>query len=310
MSLFAGEFTTVSAQKAAATEHKATKRVAHKSAPLELIVLGSGGPRATGRGETSYVVLVEGTPRLLVDAGSGAFVEIGKLNLDLDKMDIVLLTHLHIDHSADLPSVFNARALGSDDPITFRVFGPEGAGLFPSTTKFLHLLFDPGGVYEYQKTFGADETIHGTDLPIALDSPEKEIVSDGDLHVNEIATHHGDCPSIGYRIDFKGESITFAGDMDASALGNLERLAKGTDLLVLHAAVLDPPDTPQILFTLHTAPKGLGEAAHVAGAKRVLLSHIPPVVEDHAAAVLRSVRDSYSGPVQFAHDGLRIPITK
>jgi ribonuclease BN (tRNA processing enzyme) len=240
----------------------------------------------------------------------GAFVELGKFNVDLEKMDIVLLTHLHIDHSADLPSVFNARALGSDDPIQFRVFGPEGAGIFPSTTKFLHLLFDKGGVYEYQKTFGADETIHGTDLAITLNSPEKEIVNDGDLRVQEIATHHGDCPSIGYRIDFEGESITFSGDMDASALGNLERLAKDTDLLVLHAAVLDPPDTPAILFTLHTAPKGLGEAAHVAGAKHVLLSHIPPVVEEHEAAVLRSVHVSYAGSVEFAHDGMRIPIAK
>ena len=310
MSAFGAEFVRVSAaQKAPTTGHAATMRAANKPAALELVVLGSGGPRAFGRGETSYVVLVGGTPRVLVDAGSGAFVELGKLNLDLGKMDIALLTHLHIDHSADLPSVFNARALGSDDPITFRVFGPDGAGLFPPTTKFLHLLFDPGGVYEYQKTFGADETIQGTDLPIALDSPEKVIVSDGDLRVSDIATHHGDCPSIGYRINFKGQSITFAGDMDASALGNLERLAKGTDLLVLHAAVLDPPDTPKILFTLHTAPKGLGEAAHIAGAKHVLLSHIPPVVEDHEAAVLRSIHNSYSGPVEFAHDGQRIPVT-
>jgi ribonuclease BN (tRNA processing enzyme) len=311
LSVFAAELRRASAaQKPSTTEYPATKRDANRLPALELVVLGSGGPRASGRGETSYVVLVGGVPRILVDAGSGAFVELGKLNFDLDKMDIVLLTHLHIDHSADLPSVFNARALGSDDPITFRVFGPEGVGLFPSTTKFLHLLFDPGGVYEYQKTFGADETIRGTDLPIALDSPEKEIVSDVDLRVNEIATHHGDCPSIGYRIDFKGESITFAGDMDASALGNLERLAKGTDLLVLHAAVLDPPDTPKILFTLHTAPKGLGEAAHIANAKHVLLSHIPPVVEDHEAAVLRSIHNSYSGPVEFAHDGQRISVTK
>ena len=87
---------------------------------MELIVLGSGGPRATGRGETSYIVSTAGVPRILIDAGSGAFVEIGKLNLDLDKMDVVLLTHLHIDHSADLPSVFNARSLSADGPITYR----------------------------------------------------------------------------------------------------------------------------------------------------------------------------------------------
>ena len=244
----------------------------------------------------------------MVDAGAGAFVEIGRLGLDLDRMEIVLLTHLHIDHSADLPSVFNERALTASDPIRFRVFGPAGAGDFPPTTRFLHLLFDEGGAYPYQKTFGAEESIEGTDLPISLDSPEKEIVSDGDLRVREIATHHGDCPSVAYRVETKAGSITFAGDMDASALPNLERLARGTDLLVVHAAVLDPPGDPEILYTLHTAPHRLGEAARASAAKRLLLSHIPPDVEAREDAVLRSIRASYAGRVTFATDGMRVAV--
>jgi ribonuclease BN (tRNA processing enzyme) len=291
--------------------HGATKKHSNSVQPaMELIVLGSGGPRATGRGETSYIVSIAGTPRVLVDAGSGAFVEIGKLDLDLDKMDVVLLSHLHIDHSADLPSVFNARALSADNPITYHVFGPDAGGEFPTTTKFLHLIFDRGGIYQYQRGFGVNETIDAKDLPNALNTPETEIYSDGDLHIREIATHHGDCPSVAYRVEFKNISITFSGDMDASALSNLEKLAKNTDLLVVHAAILDPPDTPAILLTLHTPPKQLGEAAKAANAKHVLLSHIPPVVEDRSAEVLRSIHTSYAGPVEFAHDGQKIAVTK
>jgi ribonuclease BN (tRNA processing enzyme) len=308
--LVLASFAAVIAPYATAQKAKAQHPAAQAQPAMELIVLGSGGPRATGRGETSYMVLLGGVPRILVDAGSGAFVEIGKLNLDLDKMDVVLLTHLHIDHSADLPSVFNARSLSADDPITYHVFGPDAGGEFPSTTKFLHLIFDRGGIYQYQRGFGVDETIDGKDLPTALNTPETEIFSAGDLHIHEIATHHGDCPSVGYRIDFKDESITFSGDMDASALPSLEKLAKNTDLLVLHAAILDPPDTPAILLTLHTPPNQLGEAAKAANAKHVVLSHIPPVVEDHQADVLRSMRKSYSGPIEFAHDGMRVVVRK
>jgi ribonuclease BN (tRNA processing enzyme) len=292
------------------TKHQAAAKhnVARVQSAMELIVLGSGGPRAAGRGETSYIISIAGIPRVLVDAGSGAFVEIGKLNLHLDKMDVVLLTHLHIDHSADLPSVFNARSLSADDPITYHVFGPEGGGEFPSTTKFLNLIFNRGGIYQYQKGFGVEETIDAKDLPVALNAPETEIFSEGDLHIREIATHHGDCPSVAYRVEFKNQSITFSGDMDASALSNLEKLAKDTNLLVVHAAILDPPDTPAIFLTLHTPPKQLGEAAKAANAKRVLLNHIPPVVEDRSAEVLRSIHAFYAGPVEFAHDGQKIPI--
>jgi ribonuclease BN (tRNA processing enzyme) len=277
-----------------------------KPSPLELVVLGSGGPRSFGRASTSYVVLVDGTPRILMDAGSGAFLQVGKLDIDLTKLDIILLTHLHIDHSADLPAMLNARALTSREPIHFQVFGPESAGLFPSTAKFVHLLFDSGGAFEYQKTFGADETIDAKDLSTRLDSPEQEIVSANGLSVKAIATHHGDCPSVAYRIDYKRKSITFSGDMDVSALPNLERLAKGSDLLVFHAAVLDPPNSPRILYTLHTPPQKIGEAAQTAGVKHLLLSHIAPDIEESRAAVLRSIHASYHGPVAFAHDGTRV----
>lgn len=275
---------------------------------LELLVLGSGGPRSFGRASSSYVVLIDGTPRILVDAGPGAFLEAGKLGIDLAKLDVVLLTHLHIDHSGDIPAIFLDRALTADQPIRFRVFGPQGGGLFPSTTQFLKLLFEPGGVYEYEKTFGADETIDGVDLSTALDSPEKEILSEGNLRVREVATHHGDCPSIGYRVDYEKASVTFSGDMDTSALPNIRRLASDSDLLVFHVGVLDPPNSPKILYTLHTPPKQIGQAARDARAKHLLLSHISPAIEEQRGEVMRSVANSYKQDVEFAHDGQRIPV--
>jgi ribonuclease BN (tRNA processing enzyme) len=277
---------------------------------LELLVLGSGGPRSFGRASTSYVVLIGGAPRILVDAGPGAFLEAGKLGIDLAKLDIVLLTHLHIDHSGDIPAIFLDRALTADQAIHFRVFGPQGGNLFPSTTKFLKLLFEPGGVYEYEKTFGADETIDGVDLPTALDSPEREIVSEGDLRVRELSTHHGDCPSVAYRVDYQNDSITFSGDMDASAIGNLQRLALDSDLLVFHVGVLDPPNSPKILYTLHTPPKQIGQAARDARAKHLLLSHISPAIEENRREVLHSIANSYKNDVKFAYDGMRIPVSK
>src|ERR1700722_7009305 len=137
---------------------------------LEVVVLGSGGPRAFGRAGSSYIVVVEGTPRILVDAGPGAFLRIGELNLDLEKVDTVLLTHLHIDHSGDLAAFFNARALTSDRPIVYRIFGPDGKGLFPKTSRFVDLLVGGGGAFAYQKTFGARESFDVRDLAIRLDS--------------------------------------------------------------------------------------------------------------------------------------------
>ncbi|MGA2719235.1 MAG: MBL fold metallo-hydrolase [Candidatus Acidiferrales bacterium] len=277
---------------------------------LEVVILGSGGPRAFGRAGSSAIVVVRGVPRILVDAGPGAFLRIGELGVDLDKVDTVLLTHLHIDHSGDLAAFFNDRALTSDGPITYRIFGPDGAGLFPKTSRFVDLLVGKDGAFAYQKTFGVRETFVVRDLAIRLDSARTKIVDEDGLVVEEIATHHGDCPSVAYRISYKGVSVVFSGDMDASALPNLVQLAKNADLLIFNCAVLDPPASPSQLYDLHTPPGKIGEAARASEVKSLLLSHLAPDVESQEAAVRKSIRASYAGPVAFASDKLRVPVGK
>jgi ribonuclease BN (tRNA processing enzyme) len=275
---------------------------------LEVVVLGSGGPRAFGRAGSSYIVLVDGTPRILLDAGPGAFVRIGELNIDLEHVDIVLLTHLHIDHSGDLAAFFNARALTSDGPIKYRVFGPDAAGLFPKTSRFVDLLVGDKGLFVYQKTFGVQETFAVRDLAIDLNSGVTKILDENGLIVEEIATHHGDCPSVAYRITYQGKSVVFSGDMDASAVSNLVRLAKSADLLVFNCAVLDPPNSPSQLYELHTPPKKIGEAARESGVGNLLLSHIAPDVEESKNDVMKSIHASFIGPVEFATDRMRVSV--
>ena len=277
---------------------------------LEVVVLGSGGPRAFGRGGSSYIVVVEGTPRILLDAGPGAFLRIGELDLDLEKADTVLLTHLHIDHSSDLPAFFNARSLTSDGPIAYHIFGPDGSGLFPKTSRFIDLLVGADGAFAFQKTFGARESFTVRDLAISLDSPRTKIVDNDGLVVEEIATHHGDCPSVAYRISYKDAVVVFSGDMDASALPNLVQLAKNADLLIFNCAVLDPPESPSQLYDLHTPPRKIGQAARDSGVKNLLLSHLAPDVEGQQDAVRKSIRASFAGPVAFATDKLRLPVAR
>jgi len=53
--------------------------------------------------------------------------------------------------------VLKARAMVSQQPPAFRVYGPAALWDYPTTTRFMHLLFDPGGAFAYQKTFGSPE---------------------------------------------------------------------------------------------------------------------------------------------------------
>ena len=281
---------------------------------LSLVVLGSGGPGATGRAGSSYLVLVDGTPRILVDAGPGSFARLGESKLSLAKVDVVLLTHLHIDHAGELPGLFKARAVLSNGPIRFQVFGPDGRkgsgndASFPSTTRFVDLLFGPDGAFGYLRDFSAPLTILPTDIPASLrpDATPTKVYAEDDLVVSAIAGHHRDAPAVIYRIDHAGKSITFSGDIDAEGLADLRRISAGTSLLVFNSVVLDSPGSPAILYTLHTPPKSIGEIADEAHAGKLLLSHLSPVIDKAQEAVRASIAGRYKGTVEFATDGLRV----
>jgi ribonuclease BN (tRNA processing enzyme) len=278
---------------------------------LELVVLGSGGPGALGRAASGYLVLLDGVPRILVDAGPGTFTRLGETGLSLARTDIVLLTHLHADHVGELPGLFKARAVSSGGPITFRVFGPDGRkgnkndATFPSTSRFMHLLFDQQGAFGYLRDFSAPMTIQSTDIATNKGAA-RTLVTENGLTIRAIPGHHRDAPAVIYRIDYAGKSITFTGDIDAAGWPHLRALAQGSDLLVFNSVVLDPPASPPVLYTLHTPPNAIGEIARDMGVKQLLLSHLSPVVEKSRDAVSASIAQSYSGAVSYASDGARL----
>lgn len=280
--------------------------------PLEVLVLGSGGPGAAGRAASSYLILIDGEARILVDAGPGSFARLGEAKVSLADTDIVLLTHLHIDHAGEIPGLFKARAVSGSRPIAFNVWGPAGSqgggenAYFPGTREFLRLLFGPKGAFAYLNDFAAPITLHGHDVPAPVaDGAPRQILSQDGLRVTAIAGHHGDAPAVIYRIEHAGKSVTFSGDLDAQGLPALRRIAKSTDLLVFNTVVLDPPGSPAILYTLHTPPHDMGQLAAEVGAGALLLSHISPAVDDSRHAVLESIRANFAGSVTFAADGMR-----
>lgn len=277
-------------------------------AALELIVLGSGGPGAGGRASTCFVLSLDGTPRILVDAGSGAFVRLGEAGVALDRLDLVLLTHLHIDHSSELPGIFKARAIATRSAIRFDIFGPTGAGPYPSTKRFVDLLFGTQGAFAYLADFSAPLTIVPTDVDARLQPGNKPqlLLQQKELRITAIPGHHDDAPAIIYRVDYKGRRVVFSGDIDAAGLENLRIIADHCNLLVFNTVVLDPPQSPAQLYALHTPPKAIGKVAAATHAGALLLTHLNPSIDASHDAVLASIRRSYAGPVTFAEDKLRL----
>jgi len=298
--------TARSPQSAASVTPAATSAPMAK-APLELIVLGSGGPDAVGRASTCFILSLDGAPRILIDAGSGAFTRLGEAGISLHRLDLILLTHLHIDHTCELPGILKARVVSTRVPISFQIFGPTGGSEFPSTKHFLDLLFGKKGAFAYLADFSEPMTIVATDVDASLRSSTspQTLLAEDELKISAIAGHHDDAPAVIYRVDYKGRSVVFSGDIDASGLDHLRLIADHCDLLVFNTVVLDPPHSRAILYTLHTPPKKIGEVAAGTHVGALLLTHLNPSIDEAHDAVLASIRRSYDGPVTFSADRMR-----
>lgn len=72
-------------------------------------VLGSGGPELQDkRAASSYLVWRDGTPRIIVDAGSGSTLRFRQSGANVADLDAILFTYFHVDHSADFPALIKS----------------------------------------------------------------------------------------------------------------------------------------------------------------------------------------------------------
>lgn len=278
---------------------------------LELVVLGSGGPVADNtRASSGYLVKVSGSPRILIDAGGGTFQRFGQAQIPASAIDVILLTHLHIDHTADLPAILKSAYFQKRGSRPISIFGPRGNKGFPSTSEFMDGLIGPKGIYRYFTAFA--KKVVKTEVKIStvdLESdPKKPVVKtvwerDG-IKITSIPVVHGPAPSLAYRIDAGGECISFSGDLNSSS-GNLVKLAKDCDILVYDTAI--PESATGIAVKLHSKPSAVSTAASKAAVKHLVLSHIMPPSENALWRINEIVRTNFGGKHTVARDLITIP---
>ena len=244
-----------------------------------VVTLGTaGGPRwwkgdSKDRAGIATAVVV-GERFYLVDAGHGVGRRIRQAGLELSQLGGIFITHLHSDHTIDLPSlvVFGTHELQhrTQDPV--HVFAPGNRGELPPGSPFATT--PPQPVAPENPTPGTADMIKGivkafaTDLndrildslrPSPLDllelrdieipeglgyhpndqpTPQMEpfeIFRDEHVVVTAILVEHPPvAPAFAFRFDTEHGSVTVSGDTCSTP--NLVRLAAGCDLL-LHEAI-------------------------------------------------------------------------
>lgn len=276
---------------------------------IYLQILGAGGPELDdGRTSSGYQLWLNGQAKLLLDTGSGTSISFGDSGADFATVDAVLFSHLHTDHSADLPAfVKGAYFTGRNRDLY--VIGPDGNHLMPATREFVQRLFGKNGAFSYLSDYlykGRERfQLHAVDAT----EPGENAVFVKDFSWGQVAAitvHHGPVPALAWRVDVGHCRLVYSGDM-SDKTQKLAGFATGADLLMLHMAI--PDNAHPVAQNLHMSPTQIAQIAKRVQPKKLLLSHFMKRSERHFNESLRLIRQQFHGEVIIAERLLTIPLS-
>jgi ribonuclease BN (tRNA processing enzyme) len=247
---------------------------------VRFTTLGTGTISLTPTRSCAGYLLEAPELRLLVDCGSGITRRFAELGIDWPGITHVALTHFHIDHHGDLPTLIFAWKYGYLPPRSapVEIIGPVGtASLFERLAA----------------AYGAWVTAPGFTVSIREIAPTEAVELPGGTILRAHPVPHTP-ESVAYSMERGGRRIIYTGDTGPS--GELAAWAHGCDLLVCECSLPSAMGIPG-----HLTPEQCGELAEAAAPKQLALTHFYPPVE--GVDIRGIVGARYSGPVTLATDG-------
>ncbi len=275
---------------------------------FKITLLGTGTPVPRPERFGPSTLIEAGAQKLLIDAGRGATMRLYQLGLPIGRLDALLLTHYHSDHTVGVPDVWLTGWLKSQyarRAAPFRVIGPTGAKELMANL---------------ERAYAADIKIRLVDeeLPpegIKVDVSEFNedgvVYDKGGLKVIAFEVDHGNVikPAYGYRFEYQGRVAVHSSDTRYNK--NVVKHGTDADLLIHEVASARPELMKeahiQRIIAHHTTPREAGMVFAAAKPKLAVFTHLvlpatdkipPPTLDD----VIAETRTTYDGPLVVGED--------
>lgn len=239
----------------------------------------------------------EGCERLIIDGGTG-LADLGRSWGDRGQKATFLQTHMHWDHIQGYP--FFGPFYNHEGRHRLLAVRREGRGLGEVLARQMARPNFPIGLESLPATLTFN------DLP-----------KNGSLQLGEVTLKWAEMwhpsGSTGYRIEHRGASVVFSGDVEV-AMGSrdaLVELARGADVLIMDAQYM-PDEYPSRAGFGHSTPLDAVDVALAAGVGCLVMTHHDPCHDDHALRQKQALaRQRASGTgliVDNARDGMTLRV--
>jgi ribonuclease Z len=256
---------------------------------LTAVVCGSRSPINDPNRAEACILVQAGDQIFIFDTGNGSAQNLQNWNTPWDKVQGIFYTHLHSDHIADIAEFHMSTWIAGQRVSKLKVYGPDG----------VQMLTD-GIELAYKKDYFFRNKHHGDKLaPLdvagfntqTVDLENSVLIDDGNLKITAYSVSHDPVdPALGYRIDYKGRSISISGDtiydqnlvnnsknvdvlfhesMSLELLDIINKAAKKNGNLVAEIVTVD-------ILDYHTPVLDVVKAANEANVKHLIFYHHLP----------------------------------
>lgn len=275
---------------------------------FRVTLLGTGTPIPSPERFGPSTLVEAGDQKLLIDAGRGATIRLSQLKVPIGRIDALLLTHFHSDHTSGVPDVWLTGWLESHfgtRKSPFRVIGPTGAKTLMDNLQRAYALDLEIRI--------ADEKLPPQGIAVSVMEYDRDgvVYEKNGVKVIAFEVDHGDVikPAYGYRIEYGGRVAVISGDTRYNQ--NVIKYGAGADLLVHEVASARPQLMAeayvQRIIGHHVTPREAGMVFAKTNPKLAAFTHlvllasenVPPPTLDEIVAETGQV---YSGPLVVGED--------
>jgi ribonuclease BN (tRNA processing enzyme) len=244
---------------------------------MRITMLGTGTSFPDPERVQSGILVETEQTAVLLDAGSGTLHRLTQVGLDFGKLDAVILTHFHVDHCSDLPTLCQTLWLEGFDK-ALNVYGP------PSIRQWAEGLFTDAYPYLHDK------------IDIRFNELESRRIVLGNLQLENTPTCHGTMETRALRLEDGSISLVYSSD--TSPCDGVIRLAEDVDLLIHECNWLDGEHPKDV----HSSPSEVAEVVEAASPFKTLLTHVSPEVVAKEKQVVGIVARNVGTSVEMARD--------
>ena len=187
------------------------KSVLPEKDALTGLVCGSRSPLYDPNRAEACILVKAGDDIYIFDTGNGSLKNLTDWNIPWSKIKGIFYTHLHSDHISELNEFHLNTWIQGRRNEKLKIYGPEGVQML---TDGIELAYTKDFIFrnEHHGDFIAPLDIAGFNTQ-TIDLNNPVLIDDGSLKITAYSvTHDPIDPALGFRIDYKGRSISISGD--------------------------------------------------------------------------------------------------